>query len=377
MSSILMNGNPGFAQLPNRFSTAPLSGDGEASPGGGPCCKGSSEAEIRELARLPLDELKALARRTADAVHGNKVLLRGLIEVTNHCAMDCLYCGIRRSNPKAVRYRLSHEELAETIRAGRKAGFMTFVLQGGEDPALSGDGLLRLTETARAAAGPEAAITLSFGIKSRRQYEELKAAGADRYLMRFETAEAELHRYLRNGLTLDQRLKALEDIRAAGLQLGSGFMTGLPGETEDTLIKNIMLAQKLHMEMGGVGPFIPHPETPLRDAPGGDLERAVRATALLRLALPLCHIPATTAAGTIHPEGREQMLEAGANVLMPNITPVAHKKHYLLYPGKICIDESGFQCVGCLSVRVMGRGLKLSWDRGDALPIESLGRTTL
>lgn len=340
------------------------------------CPGGASEAEIRELARLPLDELKALARRTADGVHGNKVLLRGLIEVSNHCTMDCLYCGIRRSNAQAFRYRLSHEELAETIRAGRRAGFMTFVLQGGEDPELSGEGLLRLTETVRTAAGPEAAITLSFGIRSRRQYEELKAAGADRYLMRFETADPELHRYLRDGLTLEQRLKALEHVRSAGLQLGSGFMTGLPGETEETLIQNILLAQRLGMEMGGVGPFIPHPETPLRHAAGGALERAVRATALLRLAVPLCHIPATTAAGTIHPEGREQMLEAGANVLMPNITPVLYKKHYLLYPGKICIDESGFQCVGCLSVRVMGRGLRLSWERGDSLSVRTVPLTT-
>lgn len=329
--------------------------------------QGASEPEIRELAKLPLDELKALARKTADAVHGNKVLLRGLIEVTNHCAMDCLYCGIRRSNGSAVRYRLSHEELAETIRAGRRAGFMTFVLQGGEDPAMAGEGLLRLTETARTAAGPEAAITLSFGIRSRREYQELKAAGADRYLMRFETADADLHRYLRAGISLERRLRTLEDLRAAGLQLGSGFMTGLPGETEETLIQNILLAASLGMEMGGVGPFIPHPATPLATSPGGDLERAVRATALLRLALPACHIPATTAAGSIHPEGREQMLEAGANVLMPNITPVLQKKHYLLYPGKICIDESGFHCVGCLSVRVMSRGLTISWDRGDSL----------
>ncbi len=370
MSSILMNGSADPAQL-TRGSGTPRESVASVTAGSTPLTSvtAASEAEIRELARLPLDELKALARRTADRVHGPRVLLRGLIEVTNHCAMDCLYCGIRRSNTKAVRYRLSHEELAATIAAGRRAGFMTFVLQGGEDLALRGDGLLRLTETARTAAGPEAAITLSFGIRSRRQYEELKAAGADRYLMRFETADPDLHRYLRNGLSLEQRLKALEDVRAAGLQLGSGFMTGLPGETEETLINNILLAQRLGMEMGGVGPFIPHPETPLRNATGGGLERAVRATALLRLALPACHIPATTAAGTIDPEGREQMLEAGANVLMPNITPVVHKKHYLLYPGKICIDESGFQCVGCLSVRVMSRGLRLSWERGDALPV--------
>ena len=348
--------------LMNVRSEVATSSDRAAAP-----VRGATETEIRELSRLPLAELKALARETANRVHGKRVLLRGLIEVSNHCAMDCLYCGIRHGNTTVVRYRLSPEELAETIQVGRQAGFMTFVLQGGEDPALAGEGLLRLTETARAAAGPEPAITLSFGIRSRREYEELKAAGADRYLMRFETADADLHRYLRNGSTLDRRLKALEAIRAAGLQLGSGFMTGLPGETEETLIQNLLLASYLGMEMGGVGPFIPHPETPLGGAPGGDLERALRATALLRLALPACHIPATTAAGSIHPEGREQMLEAGANVLMPNLTPVWYKKQYLLYPGKICIDEPGLQCVGCLSVRVMSRDLVISWDRGDAL----------
>lgn len=326
-----------------------------------------SRKELRELAALPLDQLTALGRGTADAVHGKEVLLRGLVELTNRCAMDCLYCGIRRSNAKVQRYSLTAEELGATIRAGREAGFRSFVLQGGEDPALAGAGLLRLTELARHAAGPEPAITLSFGIRSRSEYAELRSAGADRYLMRFETADAELHRMLRGGATLQRRLAALEDLHAAGLQLGSGFMTGLPGETKETLVDNVALCAELEMEMGGVGPFIPHPDTPLATAAGSGIELAVRATALLRLAVPGCHIPATTAAGTVHPEGREMMLDAGANVLMPNITPVRHKKDYLLYPGKICLDESGFQCVGCLSLRAKGRGLELSWARGDSL----------
>ena len=327
-------------------------------------------AKIRELASLPLGELMALARSETDRVHGKAVLLRGLIEVTNECSMDCLYCGIRKSNLKATRYRLSLQDLKSTIRAGREAGFRTFVLQGGEDPDLAGEGLLRLTAAAREAAG-DAAITLSFGIRSRREYEELRAVGADRYLMRFETADPDLHRYLRNGVTLERRLMALEDLRAADFQLGSGFMTGLPGETEDTLIRNVELCAELDLDMGGIGPFIPHPDTPLADAPGGTLDASLRATALLRLALPACHIPATTAAGSIHPEGREKQLEAGANVLMPNLTPTGQKKNYLLYPGKICLDESGFQCVGCLSLRVAGRGLHVSWERGDALHLRS------
>ncbi|HCM27597.1 MAG: [FeFe] hydrogenase H-cluster radical SAM maturase HydE [Treponema sp. GWB1_62_6] len=333
----------------------------------------ANEAEIREWASLPDARLIALARSVADSVHGKEVLLRGLIEVTNECGMDCLYCGIRRSNGEVERYRLSDEAVAATVEAGLAAGFRTFVLQGGESENLRGDGLLKLTEAARKAAGADSAITLSFGIRSRREYEELRAAGADRYLMRFETADPELHRYLRNGMTLRRRLEALEDLRAAGFQLGSGFMTGLPGETGETLIANIVLAAELDLDMGGVGPFIPHPKTPLADASGGTIELAIRATALLRLALPACHIPATTAAGTLHPEGRERMLEAGANVLMPNITPVGAKKNYLLYPGKICLDESGFQCVGCLSVRALGRGLTLSWNRGDAVGLRKRG----
>jgi biotin synthase len=189
--------------------------------------------------------------------------------------------------------------------------------------------------------------------------------------MRFETAEPELHRYLRNGIPLKQRLQALEDLRAAGLQVGSGFMTGLPGETEETLVRNIALCRDLRLDMGGVGPFIPHPATPLAKAQGSSLELSIRATALLRLVLPECHIPATTAAGSIDSEGRERLLEAGANVLMPNITPTEQKKNYLLYPGKICLDESGFHCIGCLDIRVRGRGLTLSWDRGDALRFQN------
>ncbi|MCX7949820.1 MAG: radical SAM protein, partial [Treponemataceae bacterium] len=175
---------------------------------------------LLEASRLPLPELSCLARNLTDQVHGKVVLLRGLIEVTNYCAINCLYCGIRHNNVKVRRYRLSIEELTEVIRQGRRSGFKTFVLQGGEDPLLKGEKLLKMTEAARTAAGPEAAITLSFGIRSRREYEELRAAGADRYLMRFETAEPELHRRLRNGIPLRRRLRALDDIRAAGLQLG-------------------------------------------------------------------------------------------------------------------------------------------------------------
>ncbi len=340
---------------------------------------GATVAELGELASLPLEDLVALARRVTDEVHGKEVLLRGLVELTNRCSMNCLYCGLRRDNPEVERYRLSEDVLTETIRAGVAAGFSSFVLQGGEDPSLAGDGLTRLVESARRAAGEGPALTLSFGVRGRTEYAELVAAGADRYLMRFETADPELHSRLRPGQTLERRLAALEDVRAAGFQLGSGFMVGLPGEGRDSILRNVLLCKDLGLDMGGVGPFIPHPATPLGRADSVDaglsqgeaLERAIRATALLRLALPSCHIPATTAAGSIHPEGRERMLAAGANVLMPNISPLEAKRNYLLYPGKICLDESGFQCVGCLSRRVSSLGLSLSWRRGDALRLEA------
>lgn len=329
-----------------------------------------TEQEVRALAQLPLEDLTPRAHAVSLEYHGTSVFLRGLIEATNHCAQNCLYCGIRRNNAKVRRYRLSREEILAIVERGFAFGFRTFVIQGGEDPCYTTEFLASLCEEIKNRTAGKAAITLSFGTKSLAAYRSLARAGADRYLMRFETADPVLHEKLRNGNSLASRLKALDCIRESGLQVGSGFMVGLPGETEETLIQNIMLAGKINMDMGGVGPFIPHPDTPLRCAVQKPIELAIRATALLRLMLPHCHIPATTAAGSLDPLGREKMLAAGANVLMPNITTVEHKKDYQLYPGKICIDESGFQCVSCQAMRIASVGLSISWDRGDALRLK-------
>lgn len=325
-----------------------------------------TDNEIRRLAALPLEELKAEARRVTEEWHGRGILIRGLIEYSNHCSCDCLYCGIRKSQTQAHRYRLDEETILTLVDQGLAHGMKTFVLQGGEDPEYSPERICRLVERIKSRS-PECAVTLSSGIVPDAVYREFRNAGADRYLMRFETADPELHRYLRGGVTLKRRLRALDAIREAGLQVGSGFMTGLPGETEETLIRNILLSREINMDMGGIGPFIPHPDTPLAGAAQEPLERALKATALLRITLPWCHIPATTAAGTLEPDGREQMIASGANVLMPNISPVEVKKDYLLYPGKICLDESGFECVGCLSLRVKTVDRELCFDRGDAL----------
>ncbi len=330
---------------------------------------GLSRSEAVELFRSRnLGPLAAEARRISDEVFGDDVYLRGLIEYTNHCAVDCLYCGIRRSNSNVKRYRLGKKAIIDAVTEGYRRGIRTFVLQGGEDPHFTTERLAEICRGIKEVTGnpgDEAALTLSCGIRPRRDYALLKKAGADRYLMRFETSDPELHRYIRGGVSLEKRLSALSDLQAEGFQVGSGFMVGLPGESDDTLIRNVEICAELGVDMAGVGPFIPHPETPLGDSEQVPLERALYATALLRIFCPRTHIPATTAAGSLEKDGRERMISCGANVLMPNLTPVGQKKNYLLYPGKICLDESGLQCVGCLSMRVLSVDREISFDRAD------------
>jgi biotin synthase len=316
------------------------------------------------------ETLLSRARDLCVARHGRGVLLRGLIEYSNLCACDCLYCGIRRSNAKVARYRLGAEEIAAIARKGYRAGLRSFVLQGGEDPEHAREVLPRAVALVREAC-PEAAITLSAGILSREAYRRLRGAGADRYLLRFETSDPGLHRTLRGGIGLERRLEALGDLADLGYQVGSGYMVGLPGETEETRIGNALLCRELGLDMIGIGPFIPHPETPLGSSPQAPIELTLRAAALVRLLLPDAHMPATTAAGSLDPEGREKMILAGANVLMPNITPPAEKRNYLLYPGKICLDEEGETCIGCLSLRMKSIGRELSFRRGDAPRLEA------
>jgi biotin synthase len=316
--------------------------------------------------------LYSRARELCVARHGRAVLLRGLVEYSNVCSRDCLYCGIRASNSKVRRYRLEPEEVLGVVESGYGAGLRSFVLQGGEDLAYAESRLPLVVESIRARC-PDAAVTLSAGILSRSAYARLREAGADRYLLRFETADPGLHKALRAGIALERRLEALSDIAELGYQVGSGFMVGLPGETEETRIANALLARELRLDMVGIGPFIPHPDTPLSGSPQSPIELTLRATALVRLLLPDAHMPATTAAGSLDPEGRERMILAGANVLMPNITPREAKRSYLLYPGKICLDEDGETCIGCLALRMRSVERELSFDRGDALRLSGEG----
>jgi len=311
-------------------------------------------------------DLYAAASAVRERHFGSEVFLRALVEFSNYCSCDCQYCGISRSNEKVNRYRLNEDDLLQVIAKGTEKGMETFVLQAGEDPQWTAGRLAKLIEKVRRIHGNKAAITLSCGLKSREDYRILKEAGANRYLMRFETSDPALFKKITGGKSLEKRLEGLWTLKDLGWEVGSGYMTGLPGETEEIRINNALLCADLGLHMLGIGPFIPHPDTPLKDADQQPLEWAIKGTALIRLLLPQANIPATTAAGTLHPSGREQMLQAGANVLMPNITPVMHKKDYLLYPGKICLDESGFECVGCLTLRCKGIDRELSFQRGDS-----------
>ena len=318
---------------------------------------------------------EALCARSAAVClwrHGRNVLLRGLVEYSNICERDCLYCGIRKSNLRVRRYRLSAAEILAIVERGYRAGLRSFVLQGGEDAAFAEVSLPATVEAVRARC-PEAAITLSAGTLERRAYARLRSAGADRYLLRFETSDSALHRRLRAGQTLERRIEALHDLEDLGYQVGSGYMVGLPGEDETTRISNALLCRELRLDMVGIGPFIPHPDTPLRGSAQLPIEHALRAAALVRLLLPDAHMPATTAAGSLDPSGREKMILAGANVLMPNITPPSAKRDYLLYPGKICLEEEGEACIGCLGLRMKSIGRELSFLRGDAPRLEAEG----
>ena len=319
------------------------------------------------IGRADADEaLFAAADKARRAVYGDKVYLRGLIEFTNICKNDCFYCGIRRSNRNAERYRLTPDEILACCREGYALGYRTFVLQGGEDPYWDDDRLCALVAQIRAAY-PDCAITLSVGERGRESYQRLFDAGANRYLLRHETADDALYARLHPAeLSLANRKKCLFDLRDIGYQVGAGFMVGAPYQTDAHLLADLRFLQELRPHMIGIGPFIPHRETPLGAFPAGTAEKTIRLLAILRLMFPRSLLPATTALGTIAPDGRERGLRAGANVIMPNLSPVATRKKYDLYEGKICLGDESAACRSCLEARVAAAGYRIVTDRGDA-----------
>ncbi len=306
---------------------------------------------------------KAVAVRKE--IYGTDVFVRGLIEFTNYCKNDCLYCGIRRSNQSADRYRLTPEEIFSCCREGYRLGFRTFVLQGGEDPYFTDERLVPLVRHIRTSF-PDCAITLSLGERTRESYQALFSAGADRYLLRHETADpahyAKLHPA---ALSWQHRMDCLQELKSIGYQTGCGFMVGSPYQTSHDLAEDLLFVQKFQPAMCGIGPFIPHKDTPFADRPAGTLEMTLFLLSLLRLIKPDLLLPSTTALGTIHPLGREYGIEAGANVVMPNLSPAGVRDKYLLYDNKICTGEESAQCVSCLNLRMDRIGYRIVNSRGD------------
>lgn len=315
----------------------------------------------------PLAEVADIRRREN---YGDKVYIRGLIEFTNYCRNNCYYCGIRRDNKKAERYRLTKDEILLCCDEGYKLGFRTFVMQGGEDPYYTDKMICDIVSKIKSRY-PDCAVTLSIGEKSRESYQAFFDAGADRYLLRHETADPEHYGKLHpEAMSLENRKECLFDLKEIGYQVGSGFMVGSPYQTTENLISDLRFLQKLQPDMIGIGPYITHADTPFAEFKSGDVMLTLRLVSILRLMFPYALIPSTTALGTIHPQGRELGLKAGANVVMPNLSPVSVRKLYSLYENKICTGEEAAQCRGCLERRVESAGYKIVTDIGNVRKIE-------
>ena len=305
------------------------------------------------------------ARRTALGIYENKIYIRGLIEFTNYCKNDCYYCGIRRSNSHAQRYRLTKEEILSCCRTGYELGFRTFVLQGGEDPWFIDERLEALLHTLKRRF-PDCAVTLSLGERSRESYQRLYDAGADRYLLRHETADPALYAKLHPPeMSWENRMQCLRDLKDIGYQVGCGFMVGAPYQTARQLAMDLKFVEQFHPDMCGIGPFVPHHDTVFRDQPAGGAALTIKLLSILRLIHPKMLLPATTALGTIDPHGREKGILTGANVVMPNLSPVGVRRKYSLYDNKICTGDESAQCRACLEARLRTIGFETVVDRGD------------
>lgn len=309
--------------------------------------------------------LFALAQETAQKSFGRQIFVRGLIEFTNYCKNDCYYCGIRRSNKNAARYRLTQEEILECCRAGYGLGFRTFVLQGGEDYFYSDNDIAAIVRAIKA-QHPDCAVTLSIGERSRETYSLWKKAGADRYLLRHETADYAHYAKLHPAeLSTQNRQNCLYTLKELGYQAGAGFMVGSPYQTAENLADDLMFLQKLRPQMIGIGPFIPHHDTPFKDEPAGSVELTLVLLAVLRLLFPHVLLPATTALGTLAPGGRLLGIKAGANVIMPNLSPQNVRGKYLLYDNKLHTGAEAAEALNELQREVTSIGYRIVSARGD------------
>lgn len=325
-----------------------------------------------EYARLIELRTPELAQELADdavrecmGVYGDMVYTRGLIEFTNYCKNDCLYCGIRRSNSSCRRYRLTHEQILDCADEGYELGFRTYVLQGGEDPAVTDEWLCRIVSLVKERY-PDCAVTLSVGERSRDSYRRLREAGADRYLLRHETASRQHYRALHpRSMSFDNRMRCLSDLRDLGYTVGVGFMVGSPYQGPAELAQDLKFIEQFKPDMCGIGPFVPHHATPFANCEGGTVELTCFLLSIIRLIQPNILLPATTALGTIDEQGREKGILSGANVVMPNLSPVEVRADYELYDNKICTGDEAAECRGCLGARMVSIGRRLVVDRGD------------
>ncbi|MBR2136378.1 MAG: [Alphaproteobacteria bacterium] len=303
--------------------------------------------------------------QSADAVRqqavGDEVHLRGLIEFSNICRNNCLYCGIRKDNNLLRRYRMSPKEIVETARRAKELGFRTIVLQSGEDMWFEQKVMCGIIEKIKAF---DVALTLSIGERSYEDYKAFRHAGADRYLMRIETTDQDLYHRLDPHMSWQHRYECLMMIKELGYELGSGILVGLPDQTIESIADDLLFLQSIEVDMAGIGPFIAHPHTPLKNAPNGPLDLALRTMAVMRLMLPDINIPATTAMESLHPQGRILALQSGANVVMPNVTEGEYRKLYELYPGKICVNDTPAHCQTCIGMKIMSIGRKIGAGYG-------------
>ena len=323
---------------------------------------------IRLLEQLNEEDeqyLRELAKQKAIEYYGKDVYVRGLIEYTNFCKNDCYYCGIRKSNSNAMRYRLTKAEILACCKEGYELGFRTFVLQGGEDGFFTDDKIEDIIWAIKKEYS-DCALTLSIGERSYEAYKRFYDAGADRYLLRHETAD-ELHyeKLHPSNLSLTTRKECLYQLKEIGYQVGCGFMVGSPFQTIENLATDLVFIKELSPHMVGIGPFISHKDTPFKDHENGLVSLTLNLIAIIRLMLPNILIPATTALGTLDKMGREKGILAGANVLMPNLSPVSVRKKYMLYDNKICTGDEAAQCRQCLNQRIERIGYHIVTERGD------------
>ena len=307
------------------------------------------------------EQLFSYANEIRKKYVGDEVHLRGLIEFSNICKRTCKYCGLRCENKKIERYRIEPDEIVSYAKIAVDMGYKTIVLQSGEDNYYSTDIMCKIISEIK---NLNAALTLSIGEKTFEEYKAYKKAGADRFLLRIETTDKNLYKQMHPNMDFENRVRCLKDLKELDYEVGTGCLVGLPNQTIESLADDILFFKELEADMIGIGPFIPHPETPLKDSQTGSFEIALKVMAIIRILLKDINIPATTAMETLNPNGRIIALQSGANVVMPNVTTTEYRKKYEIYPNKICINENPAQCFGCISGKIKSIGRTISSDYG-------------